>query len=194
MKAFMCFMLTMVMLAGCASAPPPRFYVLTARNETGAVPGAPVDFDIVIGQASIPDAVDRPQFVVQTSDNEVAIVEHARWAEPLSTAIPNVIARELGWVLNTSRIAVYPRNGGAGALRISIDVLQFVSWPGDATAIEIAWTISVPGQNESILRKTRVSERVDNPGYAALARAHSRALARVTAEIADAIRQLKPAV
>jgi uncharacterized lipoprotein YmbA len=190
-KAFAYIIFLTAIVSGCASSPPSRFYVLSERHESGAAQGAPLDIGVVVGPTSIPDSVDRPQIVVQFSENEVTIAEHARWAEPLGSAIPNVMARDLSWTLNPSRLAVYPQSGDAGAFRISIDVLQFVSQLGDAATLEIAWTIYVPERNKPISRRTLVRERVDGPGYEALVQAHSRALAHVSAEIADAIRDLR---
>ena len=87
--------------AGCAGSPP-QFYTLSA-NGAAAPPAAPT-YSVTVGPVSVPEIVDRPQFVVRVAQNQVELAEHARWAEPLKGAIPRVIdfekfahiAREVG--------------------------------------------------------------------------------------------------
>src|SRR3954465_13928032 len=100
-----------LVLCGCASSPPAQFYPLRAAAAPGvAPPAARTDHGIVVGPAAVPESVDRPQLVLRLSDNRVTIVEQARWAEPLASAIPAVIAGELARLLNSSRVMAYPQN------------------------------------------------------------------------------------
>jgi len=177
-----------IVLAGCASSPPSQFYTLSATAAPELAPAARTEYRIVVGPATVPDAVDRPQLVVRMSENRVTLVEQARWAEPLSSAIPAVIAEDLGRLLSSSGVVAYPQGSADFDYQVLIEVLRFDSVPDDAATVEIAWTLRAPDGARRHGR-TLVRERVDGAGYEALAAAHSRALRAVSAEIADAIRQ-----
>jgi uncharacterized lipoprotein YmbA len=62
--------------SGCGVSAPSRFYTLDAT----AVPdgAAPVSYPIMVGAVSVPAAVDRPEFVVQTALNRVDVDEFNR--------------------------------------------------------------------------------------------------------------------
>ncbi len=182
-----------VILYGCASSPPSQFYTLSATAAPALAPVAQPGYRIVVGPATVPDSLDRPQLVVRMSENRVTLVEHARWAEPLSSAIPAVLAEDLGRLLNSSAVMAYPQNPEHFDYQVLIEVLRFDSVPDDAATVEVAWTLRAP-DGESRFGRTLVRERVDSTGYEALAAAHSRALRAVSAAIADAVRRRADAV
>src|SRR5262249_14979979 len=133
-----------ILLGGCASSPPSQFYTLSATAEPGVAPAARTEYRIVVGPATVPDAVDRPQLVVRMSANRVSLVEQARWAEPLSSAIPAVLAEDLGRLLNSGAVAAYPQSSADLDYQVLIEVLRFDSVPGDAATVEVAWTLRTP--------------------------------------------------
>jgi len=182
-----------VILYGCASSPPAQFYTLSATAAPALAPVAQSGYRVVVGPATVPESLDRPQLVVRMSENRVTLVEHARWAEPLSSAIPAVLAEDLGRLLNSSGVMAYPQNPEHFDYQVLIEVLRFDSVPGDAATVEVAWTLRAP-DGESRFGRTRVRERVEGAGYEALVAAHSRALRAVSAEIADAVRRRADAV
>ena len=182
-----------VILYGCASSPPSQFYTLSATAAPALAPVAQPGYRIVVGPATVPDSLDRPQLVVRMSENRVTLVEHARWAEPLSSAIPAVLAEDLGRLLNSSAVMAYPQNPEHFDYQVLIEVLRFDSVPDDAATVEVAWTLRAP-DGESRFGRTLARERVEGAGYEALAAAHSRALRAVSAAIADAVRRRADAV
>ena len=50
---------------------------------------------IVIDAVTVPELVDRPQFVLRTGATQVTIDEFARWADPLQSQISRVLAADL---------------------------------------------------------------------------------------------------
>jgi uncharacterized lipoprotein YmbA len=168
------------MLAACGSPPRERFYTLNAPEPPAAADGAP---SIAVGPVTIPEIVDRPQIVVRSSANQVQIAEQARWAEPLKGAIARVVAANLASTLG-ARVA--PQRNGDADYRVALDVQRFES-PADAVLIEALWTVSGKGGKRS--GRSVVRETIAGKDYEGIAAAHSAALAKVSGEIADAIRR-----
>lgn len=171
--------------AGCASAPS-RFYTL---NSTAAGDGAPAaNCAVVVGPVSIPALVDRPQFTVQVATNRVEINEFNRWAEPLNDNIARVVAGNLAVLLGTPRVAAAPLANFDPAYRVTIDIQRFESVRGKSALIEAVWVVRRAAGGAAHPGHTVASEPVHGDGFDALAAAHSRALAKVSSDIAAVIR------
>ena len=187
---------TLACLAGCASAPGESFHTLSATAE--ATQAAAADstgaLSVSVDRINLPDAVDRPQFVIRVDANRVRILEQQRWAEPLRSAIPRVVAEDIGRLLGSDGVNAYPRDAPAGvAYRIALDVTRFESQVGEGVTVEVNWMVRAPESGASRSGRTLARETIAGPGYATLAAAHSRALATVSADIARAIAALKSA-
>jgi len=187
MRALACAWV-LVMLCGCASSPQSQFYTLSATAAPEFASVADNEYRVVVGPATVPESVDRPQLVLRMSENRVTLLEQARWAEPLASAIPDVIARDLALSLNSSGVMAYPQNPVSFDFQVFLEVLRFDSVLDDAATVEVAWTVRPSNGGEPAFGRTLVRERVAGVGYEALAAAHSRALRAVSAEIAQAIR------
>ena len=187
MKSFACAS-AFILLCGCAASPPSQFYTLSATAAPEFAPVARSEYRIVVGPASVPESVDRPQLVLRMSENRVTLVEQARWAERLTSAIPDVIATNLSRQLNSSGVMAYPQNPESFDFQVFLEVLRFDSVLDDAATVEVAWTVRPSHGGVPAFGRTLVRERVGGVGYEALAAAHSRALRAVSAEIAQAIR------
>ncbi len=180
-----------ILAAGCASSPPARFYTLSA---IAGPAGNSSSLSVMVGPVSVPAAVDRPQIVVTVSPNEVRLDESARWAAPLDDNIARVVAENLGAMLGTPRATLASQTLGASAdYRVSVDVQRFDSAPGQAATLDAAWVVSRTRGAKSQTGRTTVREAVPDTSYDALAAAHSRALARLSQDIADAVRALERA-
>jgi len=174
-----------VIAAGCSSAPS-RFYTL---NSTATGDGAAnTSYAIVVGPVSIPAEVDRPQFTMQVAPNRVAVDEFNRWAAPLSDNIARVVAGNLAVLLGTPRVATIPGANFNSACRVTISVQRFESVPGKSVLVDAVWVVRPPSAGAAQSGRTVASESVSGDGFDALAAAHSRALAKVSSDIAAAIR------
>jgi uncharacterized lipoprotein YmbA len=143
---------------------------------------------------SVPATVDRPQIVVRLAPNQVAIDEFHRWASPLQDAISRVVAENLTAMLGTPNVTVFSQPTAAGAqFRVLIDVLRFESAPGEAATLDAVWTVRNTKDGTTRSGRTMASEPVPDREYTTLAAAHSRALDRLSADIAVAIKALAAA-
>ncbi|MTW22112.1 PqiC family protein [Allochromatium palmeri] len=174
-------------LAGCAS-PATRFYTLSTSTSTVAPASS---LSISVGPVIVPAAVDRPEIVVILSPNQVRLEEFDRWASPLRDEISRVVAGNLVASLGTQRVTQSAGSSSADAdYRVSIEVQRFDSTPGEAATLDAVWTLRRPSDSQSTTGRTSTREPVREPGYDGLAAAHSRALARLSQDIADAVRAL----
>jgi hypothetical protein len=169
---------------GCASAPS-QFYTLNSTVNNWAKPGA--NYSIVVGPVSIPAEVDRPQFTVQVAPNRVAVDEFNRWAAPLADNITRAVAGDLAALLGTPRVAGIATANFNPDYRVAIDIRKFESLPGKSVQVEAIWVIRKTA-GSPVTGITQTTEPVSGDGFDALAAAHSRALAKVSADIAAAIR------
>jgi uncharacterized lipoprotein YmbA len=186
------FVLVASMLAGCATSPAPRFYMLG----TPAQPAAKAVYSVVVGALTVPDIVDRPQFVLRTAANEVTIPDDVRWAEPLKTAIPRVIAANVALALGDAYVSAYPQATGIESdYDVLVDIQRFESVLGEAATVEAQWTVRGVKDKSGALRSGRsvAREPVTSNDYDALVAAHGRALASISRDIAEAVRAARAA-
>ena len=174
-----------VFAAGCTSAPS-KFYTL---NSAAVGDGkSQADYAILVGPVSIPAEVDRPQFTTQVTRNTVTVDEFNRWAEPLNEGIGRVVAADLSTLLGTARVSSVPLANFDPAYLVTIDIQKFASNPGKLVRIDALWVVRKTVGSVSLSGHTVVSEPTTDSSFDALAAAHSRALAKVSSDIAAAIR------
>jgi uncharacterized protein len=170
------------------------FYVLSGPE--APMPAASSDSPVIyVGPVAVPDAVDRAPMVLMNSANNVDLSEEHRWAEPLKTAIPRIVGEHLMRLLDTTRVMT-SRVGTSVDVdyRIALEVQRFDSSLRDGATIDVLWTITgkrVPSGGRS--GRSTVHEAATAATPDGVAAAHSRALARVAADIAAAIRELPAA-
>jgi uncharacterized lipoprotein YmbA len=174
--------------SGCTS-PPSHLYTLSSSASAGAVDGKTSNLIVVVGPVSIPAVVDLPQIVVSTGPNQVSVDEFNRWASPLQSNIAHVVADNLVALLGTPRVMLYQQAQNAdGDYRVSIDVQTFESAPGDAATLSALWVVRRVKDGKTQIGRTAVREATPEKSYQALAAAHSRALSRLSEDVANAIR------
>ena len=179
-------LLAIVFVAACGTTPPARFYTLDSTARAEGSPSAA--YAVAVGPATIPAAVDRAQFVVQIAPNRVAIDDFNRWAAPLNESIARVVAGDLATLLGTPRVAKTPLANFEPDYRVSLDVQRFESGPGQAVLIDAVWIVRASAGGKPRGGRTVAHETAQGTGFDALAAAHSRALAQVSRDIAQAIR------
>jgi uncharacterized protein len=179
----------LLLAGGCGSSPSVRYYTLGTDQslEKSAVSHSSASaYAVAVGPVTVPNAVDRPQFVIQVAPNRVTLLDDQRWAEPLNSGIPRAIASDLARLLGVPTV-MFPQDSLADVkYRVAIEIRNFVSVPGEAATVEATWTVF--GPHDSVKRGQLLArEPVREGGYEALAAAHGRALLRVSRELAATI-------
>ena len=177
-------------ISGCASSAPSHFYTLSAVPVAVLAPQA--DYSVSVGPVTVPAVVDRPQIVTKSGPNQVIINEFDRWAAPLKDDIGRVVAEHLSAMLGTAQVSIFPQSTAVGAsYRVAIDILHFDSDMGKAANLDAMWTVKSV-KNETLHRgRTTLAEATQGAEFDALVAAHSRALGRLSTEIARAIKEIE---
>ena len=186
--AIAAFCLLAALAAGCGTSSPTRFYTLSAAPTPDATSS---NWSVVVGPVSVPAVVDRPQIVVSAGANQVVLDEFNQWASPLQNNIARVVAENLMTALGTSRVTLFPQATSADAdYRAIIDVQRFESMPGEAATLDAIWTVRRTKDGKAETGRITAREAVKEKGFEALAAGHSRAVARLSQDIATAVRAL----
>jgi len=184
-----------IFLGGCRSQTP-RFYALKPIQEDQVMPKRknPAQNAVIgIGPVKLADYLDQSMLVTRTSDNQVVKAEYNRWVGSFKDDFINVLADNIGFLLSTERIYLYPwRLSVPIDYQIVLDIVRCDGRLGDAAWLEVRWSI-FEGPGKKLLKASRSSIREPMTGaeYGDLVAAQSRALAKLSQEIAAAIQQTR---
>ena len=186
-----------VLLVGCRSgAPPVEFYTLSsisAAGENANPAGAAPNIAIGVGPVEIPQVLDRPQIVTRSGPNKIALDEFHRWAGPLQANFARVLAENIAILLPTEQVAVYPWEVTFKPdYRIALNIGYFEGQWGDNVLLDVVWKVTDRAdQNTLALKKSTITEPLPVADYEMLVAAKSQAIARLSREIVQEIRQLQ---
>ncbi len=181
-----------IFLGGCSRSQTPRFYALNPvqEDQVTSTRKSPAHKAVIgIGPIKMADYLDESQIITRTSDNQLVKAEYDRWVGSLNNNLINVLADNIGFLLPTDRIYLYPwRPSVPIDYQVVVDVVRCDGRLGEAAWLEARWSV-FGGPEKKLLKMKRSSlrEPVSGPDYAALVAAQSRALAKLSQEIAGAI-------
>jgi len=182
-----------IFLGGCRSQSP-RFYTLSPIQEDQVISkrkSLAQNAVIGIGPVKLADYLDQSMLVSRTSTNEAEKAQFDRWVGSFKDNFINVMADNIGFLLSTERIYLYPwRMSVPIDYQVVLDVVRCDGRLGDAAWLEARWTI-FEGPEKKLLQMKRSSRRepVTGADYADLVAAQSRAVAKLSQEIAEAIQR-----
>ena len=180
-----------IFLSGCRSQSP-RFYTLSPiqEDQVASKSKSPAKNAVIgIGPVKLADYLDQSLIVTRTSDNQVVKAEFDRWVGSFKDNFINVLADNIGFLLSTERIYLYPwRLSVPIDYQVTVDLVRCDGRLGEAAWLEARWSI-FGGPEKKLLKMNRSSirEPVMGADYAALVAAQSRALAKLSQDIAEAI-------
>jgi hypothetical protein len=126
--------------------------------------------------------------VVQVAPNRVEVEEFDRWAEPLDDSIARAVAGDLSQLLGSPNVTSAPLAGFNPAYSVTINVQRFESVKGEAALLDAVWAVHSTADGTTRSGRTIAREVVQSDNFDALAAAHSRAIAKLSGDIATAIR------
>lgn len=182
-------------LNGCLGrSPSPRFYALSPITEDKAMaPGdTPMrDTAIGIGPIEIADYLDQSKLVTRTSDNQLVKADFDLWAGDFKGNLTNILAENIGILVPTDRIYLYPwRTSALIDYQVALDVVRFDGELGRGAWLVARWSLfGRPDRKLLKAGRSSIREPVGGSDYAALVAAQSRALAALSHEIVDAIQE-----
>ncbi|HWG68819.1 MAG TPA: PqiC family protein [Steroidobacteraceae bacterium] len=180
------------LLSACATGRPDHFYILSTLP-AGAAGARTEPFAQATLKVTLPSLVDRAEMVLNTSTDGVVILEHERWAAPLSDLVGQALAGDIERRRSDLLVA---RPGGNGArdpaVRIEVDIVQMTVHRGGHASIEAQWRIQntrtgVTSTGVRLAGSGEFSAAVGAVDYADVAKALSESLGmladRLTAQI-----------
>ena len=184
-----------LVLSGCASTPPTRFFVLSSTSGSEKMGHGESErcFAIGIGPVKIPEYLNQPEIVTRITPNELRLDEFAKWAEPLEDSFSHTLAENLSSLLCIQSIAFFPWKGGTPIdYRIDVHVIQMYGMLGEDAFLDVSWSIADGSDRRRpplVTKRSTYRESTRGGDYGAFVSAQSRNLASLSREIAEAILQ-----
>ena len=183
--------LATLLLAGCASSPPSKFYTLTSTPASAAASSAATAaLPIRVASVHIPPMLDRQEIARPSAGNQLEINGQERWDAPLDEMIQQVLTRDLLTRLPAGKVILPSAPAPANLQSIALNVLQFQSDVTGSVVLEGSWSL-VPAHATSpiLIRDFR---------YTAAASSHSTAdevstMSALLGQLADEIASSLPA-
>ena len=194
-RRFLLFGLGLLFVLGCASSPSPRFYTLSSLQGGGSERRESTPDQgpfITVGPIKFPEYLDRTEIVTRSSSNKITLSDFDLWAGSLEQDFSRVLAENLSVLLSTEIVTLYPRlHPESAKYQIGVDVIGFDGPLGGDVSLIARWAI-VEGKERKLVftRKSTIIEPSGAKGYEAMVAADSRALEKLSREIAEAIRAL----
>jgi uncharacterized lipoprotein YmbA len=183
----------LVVLAGCfGSTAPSRFYALTSMEQSPTGPGAKSGLSgisVGIGPVKIADYLDRSDIVTRDTGNTVKFAEFDQWAGSFEDNFTNVLAENLGLLLQSEQIYVRPWPQAVPVkYQIALEVIRFDGKPGGEACLIARWSVFGEEPKKLIaVKHSSFQEPTGGSGYEDLVAADSRALAKLSREVAEVI-------
>ncbi len=192
-------------LSGCVSlkrTPEARFFALRPVAEAPS-PGGATPFPsyglVGVLPVLLPGHLERPQIVAWTGPGELRIDEFLRWAEPLATGVPRVLAENLDLLLPDRRVVRAPWPGRTPLrCRVRVEIRRFGAQPEGEVVLSGRWALlPATGERPYVVRSAELRRDLSagtgpalDPGSGV--ESMSELLGDLSREIAAAIAALPP--
>jgi uncharacterized lipoprotein YmbA len=142
-----------------------------------------------LGPFTIPDHLET-MMVTRLADNQIAISDTDRWAEPLQQGLSTVLRQDLIALLGTERVVVYPWESSAPPdLAVRVEVLQFERTTKGTVDLAVRWSIERGSDRTPLVtQETRLSKPTHGTDTKAAAAALSSVVVALSKDLAAAIR------
>ncbi len=155
-------------LSGCAASHVDHFYVIDAPPGSARESSNAFARQVTL-QVSVPSLIDRAAMVISTPDG-VAVLEHERWAAPLSDLITSALARDIE--RQRGDVVVLPHRldkAGVPLTAIAIDVDEVRARLGDQVSVAAHWRITDAASGKVTLGRDVFLSPAHSQSYAAVA-------------------------
>ena len=157
-----------LLLCGCASSPPLRYYVLSETSPAGS--SSSVD-SVQVSKVTLPRELDRNELVQRIDATRVRIAEDDRWAAPLDDLIRRTLAADLRAHAGQARVG-----------QVSVQIEAFSADMNCGVELRASWEWREPGANTPSERR-RADIHTPSAG-------HECAISEVPVRMSDALAQL----
>jgi uncharacterized protein len=182
-----------LVLGGCASSPPARYYTLAPLQPPEVRAASAPAFTVAVGPVINPDLLQRPQIATRTSEHQVRFSDFHKWAGTLADETKRVLVVNLNGLLASTRAVVTSDDMAIDPdFRVVVNINRFDGQPEGSVWLNAVWTIKEQkGKMATAVNQSVIEERVSGPEHSDLVRAHSRAIGQLSREIAAGIEKLR---
>jgi uncharacterized lipoprotein YmbA len=173
-------------LAGCAGQRD-HFYALTTLPENAPAAATAYTTHVML-IVSLPPMVDRRQMVIATSADQLLVLEHERWAAPLSDLVLQTLGRDLEQ--RRADVLVADRGFDQPSLipvKVRVDIVRMSVRAGGQATLEAHWRVVDARRNIDEVGGETFESPVTGGDYAAVARAFSNDLSSLADRLAAKI-------
>jgi hypothetical protein len=193
--AFLLLVLEFLFVSGCASTGPSRYYTLSPLQKAGIEmrrSEADQRLTIGIGPIRFPEYLERSEIVTRSNSNKIEISEFDLWAGSLEEDFGRVLSENLSILLSTERVTLFPQPKTLPLnYQVMMDVIRFDGSLGGDVSLMVRWMIMEGKEKKLVfIHKSSIIESSGAKGYEPMVAAQSRALERLSREIAEAIQNL----
>jgi uncharacterized lipoprotein YmbA len=174
------------LLCACASNRPDRFYVLSPLPQGAATARTRPARQATL-RVKLPLWVDRSEMVLDTSTDGVTILEHERWAAPLSELVTQTLARDLEKRRADLLVADPSVNHGGADINLLVNVVTLTIRRGQQASIEAHWRIVDPLTTNDAIGAEELTAPLAAADYADVAQSLSVCLGLLADRIAGQI-------
>lgn len=170
-----------------------RFFVLVPSAGSGSIRSAAVmgsgrDLIVGLGPITIPPYLKRPEIVTRLNGTELAVSDTDRWAEPLDTSVPSVLARDLSIDLPGLQIVTFPwPRRHQVDYRVSVQFLHLEGTANGKAQVEAVWKIRRGTDDVIVQSGDTSSSRAAGKDQSSASAALSQGIAQVGQDIARAL-------
>ena len=182
-------------LLGCfGGGAAPEYFTLAsgAGGAAGPALASRPDLGLAVGPLDAPSYLDRPELATRDGANRLVYWDDHRWGGSLRADALRVLADDLGRLLGTARIAVYPDAASFPVdYRVRVELLEFEGVPGQAVTLRARWTVAAGSDRKALaVEASQIEAPTASASFEDLVAAQSAALGQLTREIAEKIASL----
>ena len=175
-----------IALAGCATHAD-HFYMLNTLPDGARVASAPT-IQVRL-QVTVPAVVDRPEMVMNTTQNGISILDHERWGAPFSDQVSQTLARDIE--ARRKDIFIGDRRfdqASVPPVTMKVDIVRMTVRRGGQAGIEAHWRIVDSSAGVDQLGSGYFEASAAGDGYEAVAQAYSRTLSDLADRLVQGVR------
>jgi len=174
-----------LILTGCASSPPTRFYTLDAvpAQSRAPQPGAPLQ----VAAVHMPASLDRREIVSQSGPNRLEVSDENRWGAPIAEMTRRVLTEDLLERLPAGAVILPDQPAPANANALVLDILRFERDSSGEVILRGSWALLPPQSNAPLAMRNVDLRAAAGADYAAQAQAMSGLVGQLADQIAEAL-------
>jgi uncharacterized lipoprotein YmbA len=179
----------LLIVAGCSQSPPTDFYTLSSMQLPPGGLSTPKTV-VGVGPVTLPDYLDRPQIVTRASGNRVMLADFDSWIEPINGMFSRVLVQNLSVLLASDNVVNLPQRRDIPLdYQVEVDVSRFDADATGRAVLDARWRVFGQGGEQLVEegRSTIVEPPVDAGDYEAVVASMSKALAKMSSDIAGVI-------